>query len=350
MTPLNWVKSTQQRGKHFGTAKQRQLTFQADFFSLLADLLLAGFSISQSIQFMQALLPQYRDQLAKLNQTLAGGASLATGFERIGVKQDIVNQIKITQEHGDLTDSLTQIGRLLAEKMVQQQRLKQLLRYPLVLLGLILGLLITLRYIIGPELRQWQLSLDKEVIVYWLLFIAAIVILVVMMIGRFVQISLKRDPLEKAQARSRLPFIGSAYRAYYHYYLLFNLAILLKGGLDLKAICRLLSELAPDSLLYCLGQQIEPQLEAGIPLAEIIAQQPLLPKQLALFIRKGRSLAHLSDELLMAARMTYQKMLDALAKLATYVQPLLFGLIALLIIGVYLSLLLPMYHMMEGLY
>lgn len=348
--PLNWVKSTQQRGKLFGTAKQQQLTFQADFFSLLADLLLAGFSISQSIQFMQVLLPQYADHLIKLNQTLAAGASLATGFERIGVKQDIVNQIKITQEHGDLTDSLTQIGRLLAEKMAQQQRLKQLLRYPLVLLGLILGLMITLRYVIGPELRQWQLNLDREVIVYWLLFVAVILILVIMMLSRFVQISLKRDPLKKAQARSQLPFVGGVYRAYYHYYLLFNLAILLKGGLDLKAICRLLSEMAPNSLLYCLGQQIEPQLEAGVSLAQIIEQQPLLPKQLTLFIRKGRSLEHLSDELLMAARMTYQKMLAALAKLATYIQPVLFGLIALLIIGVYLSLLLPMYHMMEGLY
>lgn len=324
--------------------------FQADFFSLLADLLLAGFSIAQSIQFMQVLLPQYAQRLDQLSEALRNGADLATGFQAIGVDQDIVNQIRITQEHGDLTDSLTQIGRLLAEKIQQRQQLQRLLRYPLLLLGLVAGLLAVVRFLIGPQLRQWQLSLDHEVLLYWLIFIGLLVGLFLLLIGRLVQVYRQHDPLKKAQARIRLPLLGKTYRYYYQYYLLFNLAILLKGGLDLQAICRLLKTLAPNSLLYCLGQQLEPQLEAGVALSTIISHQPLLPAELNLFVRKGRSLDHLSDELLMTARLTYQKMLASLAKLATYVQPLLFAVIALLIIGVYLSLLLPMYHMMEGLY
>ncbi len=348
--PLSWIKLVWQHSRHLKTAKSQQTHFQADFFSLLADLLLAGFSIAQSIQFMQVLLPQYEQRLDQLSEALRNGASLAAGFQRIGVDQDIVNQIRITQEHGDLTDALTQIGRLLAEKLRQRQQLKRLLRYPLLLLTLVVGLLLVVRYLIGPELRQWQLNLDNEVLLYWLLFIGVIGLGILLLVGRLLRVYLQRDPLKKAQARMQLPVLGKTYRYYYHYYLLFNLAILLKSGLNLQAICQLLRTLSPNSLLYCLGQQIEPQLAAGSSLSEIITQQPLLPAQLKLFVRKGRSLEHLSEELLMAARLTYKKMLASLAKLATYVQPLLFGVIALLIVGVYLSLLLPMYHMMEGLY
>ncbi|MFD1318536.1 competence type IV pilus assembly protein ComGB [Loigolactobacillus zhaoyuanensis] len=347
--PLSWAKSIWPRNKP-SLVDRHATNFQADFFSLLADLLLAGFSIAQSIQFMQVLLPQYTDRLDQLSEVLRDGASLAAGFEKIGVDRDIVNQIKITQEHGDLTDALTQIGRLLAEKLRQRQQLKRLLRYPLLLLTLVAGLLLVVRYLIGPELRQWQLNLDHEVLLYWLIFIGLLLLTSLLLIGRLLRVYLQRNPLKKAQARLRLPVLGKTYQYYYHYYLLFNLAILLKSGLNLQAICRLLQTLAPDSLLYCLGQQIEPQLEAGVALSDIITQQPLLPAQLKLFVRKGRSLDHLSDELLMTARLTYRKMLASLAKLATYVQPLLFAVIALLIIGVYLSLLLPMYHMMEGLY
>ncbi|MDC4186715.1 type II secretion system F family protein [Loigolactobacillus coryniformis] len=348
--PLSWVKSIWPRSKRSLKGKQRQVNFQADFFSLLADLLLAGFSIAQSIQFMQVLLPQYAERLDQLSEVLRNGASLATGFQQIGIDQEIVNQIRITQEHGDLTDALTQIGQLLAEKLRQRQQLKRLLRYPLLLLSLVASLLLVVRYLIGPELRQWQLNLDNEVLLYWLAFVGLLILLLLVLAGRLLQVYLQRDPLKKAQARIHLPVLGKTYRYYYHYYLLFNLAILLKSGLNLQAICQLLKTLAPNSLLYCLGQQIEPQLEAGVSLNEIIRQQPILPAQLDLFVHKGRSLDHLSEELLMASHLTYKKMLASLAKLATYVQPLLFGIIALLIIGVYLSLLLPMYHMMEGLY
>ncbi|WP_125981440.1 competence type IV pilus assembly protein ComGB [Loigolactobacillus iwatensis] len=339
----------QKRLKHIKMGKQRR-HFEIEFFSLLADLLEAGFSLPQSIEFMLVLLPNQADRLVLLKQQLSSGKELADAFFEVGINADVVSQIRITEKHGDLQQSLKQIGRLLLEQEKQKRQLKRLLRYPFVLLLLLGGLIFFVKQMIEPELLSWQANMNQNVLLYWRYFGLSLAGIGLVSLIFYLKLLFEKNPLKRAIFCNRLPLVGRSYREYYHYYLLFNLGTLLKNGLNLQEICQLLTNFSENSLLYQLGKQIQPQLAEGKNLANIVTEQALFPDELALFVQKGETKEFLGEELIVQARLTYRKMLQEIERIVTYVQPFFFGIIALTIIGVYLSILLPLYQMMEGMY
>lgn len=331
-------------------AKPAALKFQADFFLLLADLLQAGFSLAQSLLFISILLPKEAQRLDRLIDHLAAGGRLASGLAEIGIQSDIVNQMLITEQHGDLTKSLSQTGHLLSERLRQQQKLRQLLRYPVLLLVILVGLIGAVKVWLTPEIQSWQLALNRDVLRYWQALGLILAVISVSLGGLIWRSWHTQNPLQRAQRFCQLPLIGKSCRYYYHYYLLTNLGTLLANGLHLDEICRFLLELSPTSLLHAIGQELQPALQAGQPPRVLIQQINLLPPELDLFVQRGQTPTLLGRALVMQAQLTYRKLLVSLGRLATYLQPILLLLVALVIIGVYLSILLPLYQMMEGMY
>lgn len=317
---------------------------------LLADLLQAGFSLTQSLLFISVLLPKETQRLDTLIDYLATGGRLAQGLAKIGIQSDIVNQMLITEQHGDLTKSLSQTGHLLAERLRQQQKLRQLLRYPLLLLGILAGLILAVKVWITPEIQSWQLALNRDVLHYWQVLGLSLMLICCGLGGLVWRSWRTQNPLQRAQRFCKLPLIGKSCRYYYHYYLLTNLGTLLANGLHLDEICQFLLRLSPNSLLYTLGKQIQPALQAGQSPRMLIQQISLLPPELDLFVQRGQTATLLGRALIMQAQLTYRKLLASLERLATYLQPVLLLLVALVIVGVYLSILLPLYQMMEGMY
>lgn len=70
--------------------------------------------------------------------------------------------------------------------------------------------------------------------------------------------------------------------------------------------------------------------------------------ELLLFINQGCSYQELGIALHFLADVQFKKLQQALNRTIIRLQPLLFLLIAMMIIAVYMSVLLPVYQMMEG--
>ncbi|WP_234403038.1 type II secretion system F family protein [Ligilactobacillus agilis] len=160
----------------------------------------------------------------------------------------------------------------------------------------------------------------------------------------------KQPTLTKHHWYSQLPLVGKFYRQYSYYYLSFNLGLLLQSGMDFQQICYFLGDFDKQSLLYQLGSQLRLWLEKGDELREFIALYPFIPPELVFFFSKGQTQAELSKEILLYSQLAYQKLLRQLDNLINLVQPLLFLVIAAIIIGTYLAILLPLYRNMGGLY
>jgi len=110
-----------------------------------------------------------------------------------------------------------------------------------------------------------------------------------------------------------------------------------------------LKTLPEQSVLAQLAEQLTSDLNQGFSPTSWIDRQHCVPRQLLVFLTKGNSVAQLERELVTFSRLQYQTLTRECERVLGVVQPILLGLVALLIVGAYLSLLLPMYqNLQEG--
>lgn len=326
---------------------------QAKWFLLVGDLLKVGFSLQRALAFTMAVMKKERPVLTVVNQRLMAGESFADSV-RPFVKTDLYYQLRLAEEHGELENTLGDVGRLLVAKQQQQQKLQRLLQYPLLLLFLLGMLIVGLGTYVFPELESWQVPGHTSLLsglrvglrIGGGLGTLLVFLLVIVTIIRWRRFS----PDQRVSWLCGLPVIGKCYRSYYGYYVTSTVAILLQCGMSLKEILRVVNHFSPNSLLFCLGEAAQKQVSRGGDLNDLIEQQRFLPKELGILINKGTTVRELGTDLSMLAKMCFDRLLRQLEELLTFVQPIIFIVIAVVIVVLYLSILLPIYQSIQGVY
>nr|UWD71543.1 MAG: Type II secretion system (T2SS), protein F [Bacteriophage sp.] len=97
-----------------------------------------------------------------------------------------------------------------------------------------------------------------------------------------------------------------------------------------------------------LGADLEEALMLGQSFPDRIASHPFFTKELSLIIAYGEANARLGYELEVYAEEVWQAFFNRLNKATTFVQPLIFVIVAVVIVMIYAAMLLPMYQNMEG--
>lgn len=316
---------------------------QALLFETLADLINNGFALQTAFKFIVTVHgPQFQRLQPVLDQ-LAAGESLAQALQDY-VALDLYYQLLIAELHGELTATLTQAGRLMRTRTVQAQRVRRLLQYPCVLLGLLIGTLVLVKTTVLPNFQGTVQPPAQSMVGALLISSSTLVIgCGTLIIAR----RLKRMPIrERYRWLGRWPVIGPLVREYCGYYLALNAGMLLAGGLGIRAICEVCTHFRDQSLLRQEGAAVEQALLAGRTLPAIIRADSLLPNELALLIAKESPPQQLSQELIYFAGIQYQRLVRDLNRLISWIQPAMFIVIAGIIVGTYMAILLPMYNSM----
>ncbi|MDQ7937678.1 type II secretion system F family protein [Lactiplantibacillus sp. WILCCON 0030] len=328
-----------------GTAVTKRLTIrtQATLFETLADLIDNGFSLRDAMRFIVDIHGQEFKPLTPVMQQLQAGVGLATALQAY-IAVDLYYQLLIAEQHGALTTTLKQAGQLMRTKATQQQQIKRLLQYPLVLLALLIGTLVLVKTAILPNFGA-AATAPAQVVLWELLLgsVTIVCILGTLIVGGH----LKRLPTrERYLWLARVPIVGALIRTYCGYYLTLNAGMLLAGGLELRGICEVSSHFKAQSLLQQQGHFVERSLLAGQSLGKIIKADRLLPDELSLLVGKESPTEQLSQEMIYFAMVQYQRLVRELNRLISWIQPLMFMVIAMVIVGTYLNILLPMYQSM----
>lgn len=340
--------------KHSNTflkAKKRwTLKQEALFFSLLADLLGAGFSLKQALQSLQSFMAI---NLTGVVEYLNTGGSFSASLKE-NISGALYCQLYIAEKHGNLLQTVQQLGQYLTKRLQQKAKLHALLIYPLLILGMLAFILSGIKIWLAPELVRFnsqRATVSYRQIENYAWYIGAIFSIVmffyVLKIGYWWK---KQSLLGRHSWYSGLPVLGKIYRQYLRYYLSFNLGLLLRSGLEFQQICELLQSFSSNTLLHQLGIELEKYLVSGRNLAELIKNYHFLPTELGLFFEKGKTQLEIGDDLLSYSKLAYLRLLQQMDVLLSWVQPLLFLLIAAIIIGTYLALLLPIYSSLGGMY
>ena len=315
---------------------------------MIHDLLMVGFSLQHALRFTKTVMPGLQPLLCEVEQQLAAGEMLATGLKKY-VNQDLYYQLRLAEQHGALAQTLNELGTLRITEVRQRRKLRGLLQYPLLLLGMLAVVIAGLVIFIYPELNSWQTqstnkgwsSLTINVTIYLLTCLS---IVGGLQWYRWHQLS----PRQRMAQRCRLPVVGRSYRLYYSYYLTTNLAGMLRHGLSLKEIVQVTDQYGTNSLLYQFSAIIRKLVAEGEQVDQVIIHYPFIPNELVVFINKGATRQELGDELAVFAQLQFKRLVSSIERLLTWVQPVVFVLIAAVIVALYLSILLPIYHSLQG--
>jgi competence protein ComGB len=103
-------------------------------------------------------------------------------------------------------------------------------------------------------------------------------------------------------------------------------------------------------LMREMAQGIEKEIEKGISINGPIKEWHFLNPELSLIILQGEVKGNLGKELLIYGRREWEGLMKLADKKMRFLQPMMFLLIAVLIISVYSALLLPIYKGMGDMY
>ncbi|MFC6207380.1 type II secretion system F family protein [Levilactobacillus tongjiangensis] len=323
------------------------LTSQLQFCQLLADQLASGFSLRQAIAFSQEVKADLPKSVAQVATELAAGTDFVASLAPY-LQPNVFYQLRLTTTYGDLGSALNQAATLLRLMATQKKRLRQLLLYPLALLLGMLGLFVTLQVGILPQLQQ-EIAPQRATSFaagQYLIFVSVIGL------GCFLVTSYRwwrqQSRLALASWYLRLPLIGRLCRAYYAYYLAASLSQLVNSGLSVKQMVTVLTQLPDQALLHQLAVTLSSQLAAGQSPVGWLRQQAYVPTQLVILLQKGSTNDQLARELHLYSDLRYRELVQASEQTLALVQPILLTVVALMIVGAYLSLLLPMYANLQG--
>jgi competence protein ComGB len=313
--------------------------------------------MARSLDFLH-WQPQWRAVTNKLQFGLQQGMRLDEAFSFARFSEVIVIHLYVAHHDGNLEEALARSYGTLQKQMQQLNKFKKVTRYPLFLLFSIFMLLLFVKLYVYPSflnlftysaesadlLRFFSGLVNMLLIGSILLAVAAACFLVFQKYIRKNWTAAKKRPyLEK------LPLVRRVFRTQTSFQFAIQLGNLLTAGLSFYESLQLLSKQHYHDILQLYCSSLLHQLASGHTLTECLPAYPLLDAQLQNILRTQEDADSRAKDLLMYAEIITSKMEETMKTVLHLLQPALLCMMALCIIIVYLSLLLPMFQMVHTL-
>lgn len=237
--------------------------------------------------------------------------------------------------------------------------MQQLLSYPVMLVIFIIGMLFAMRYILLPHIRQIttsntdHLGLGTKLVMQlidWspIIIVGSVIVIILAILGVRAYLS-KRTPLERQLFLTQLPVVGRLLQLARSQYLSYEWGQLIKHGVSIREIIRIMKQDENSLFLQELADNMEAQMLTGKSFYEVILSYEFLKEELAQIIQHGEVSSDLGKELMLYANQCEEDLKLKVERLMSFVQPVVFIGVAVMIVAIYAALLLPTFSLMEGL-
>lgn len=320
--------------------RTRPLTIkvQAQLCETFSRLLDTGFTLAQALDYGRALRPREAERLSAVAAVLAEGGGVDVAFAAGGFNPVVCTQVGLAGQHGDLAAALSALGTYLSLLETTRNRLGQLMAYPITLLLLLTALQAGIVYWVLPQLTTHT---GQKI---W----PQIVLCLGSLLGLILMLAIVRrlHPRRRYQLLRRLPLIGGMLRRYYQYEFVLGASSFLHAGRDLADYCTYLAD-HDQGPLADLGAQVADAVERGEPL-RLALTQPLVPLGFVQLAEMGQTPNLFGRSVATYARGLFTDLERQMTRLLAFVQPALFLVLGVQIVGLYAQLLLPLYSVIGG--
>lgn len=329
------------------------------FLKRVGDLLNEGYSIKNTLHFISKFEKEMiKAWIMSIQDGMLNGSSFHEELAKVGFSSKVCSQIYLASQYGDYGKAISHCGEQLLEQEEMKKKVRSLLSYPIILLLFLFGMLMVMRFLILPTMATLFSSNSMSETIYsnyLVLFIyySPQIILTVLLGSCFLIIRLIKkiehlSSIEKIVYFMRWSILKKYIKNYWTHFLFLEWGQLLKNGVSFQELVSIMSGEDASRMLQETGQILTLEMSQGKSIKEALEGLPFFKEEALLVISHGENLGQLSTEMLTYSSYCEQELLDQVEKLLQKIQPAIFIFIALMIIAIYASMILPIFSLMEG--
>ena len=323
-----------------------------------ATLLCEGYTFADSIEM---LLPYHIKDYIPIQQQvkaiLHSGGSVTQVFMYLGLDKQYLVSIELAEVSGRLHETIQLVSKQLTFQQTAKAKLIKVLSYPVLLFCFLVLLFLAFRTYFLPNMSSVLSSrVDKAstTSIEWSTFflhipdmIVLFCLVIVILLFVFVMYVKKKRIDLQLNLLFRIPYISLIWRLLLTRQFSRNLGNLLLAGLSLQQAFEHLKLQEHQQQMAYVAQVLQQRIVYGDSLAHAVQAVGYFYPKFNHFIAHGEASGLLGRELILYCELLDEKLEKWIGKLLAVIQPLLFIVIAVCVIAAYLSILLPMYDVID---
>lgn len=322
---------------------------QLNVMGLLADMLKNGFSFQESLQFLALIYEKKADLFQQVGETVITSGAITPGFKLLGLQSPYLAQIHLSERHGDLAGTFSRVAEQLADYQKQKKNLIKVLFYPAALLLFLTVMLLVMKFFLLPSM---DIASSNQNLGVMLVEMSPYI-----MLGSLISVLIiykgvshhknKHSALRHYQLLVKLPIIGRIIKLYVTSYFAHEWGKLLAQGIELSEIVLIMKDRENTKLMQELGGLFQEASQKGVAVYEVLAELSFFLPGFSIIVRQGERKGKLAEELLLYSQKLWEEFINKIERVSGYLQPLIFLVVAMMIVAIYAAVLFPVYQNIE---
>ncbi|GAA0457900.1 competence type IV pilus assembly protein ComGB [Alkalibacillus silvisoli] len=327
---------------------------QVDFLDRLSKLLSNHFTLRRSLEFM-LYDPKHSDLAKQFVHLLQTGESIENCFRKLSFHPFVIAFLYFSKETGQMTEQIINCHNMLKMRLDFRKKLKEIMRYPLILLTFSMVIFFCMSTFLLPMFNQVIDSFGNDSSNFWLnivislfqtfIFVGASLLTVLSI--SFYLYNKRADLRNKLEVIERIPILKPYIKLSTTAQLSYHLSSIMNNGKTLKEALIIISKQNDLPILKYYSNQIIDQLKEGATLSKAINDLSLLEPDFKILILRSAEQGTLMEDLKAYSSLALASLEDKTKRLIFTIQPILYGVLGTMIILIYILTLIPMFQIMN---
>lgn len=341
---------------NYRNKKPLSAMLQLAFLKRLYRLLTRGYSLSEALDVISwdkrlTLIGE------KINQSLYQGKYLDEALTEANFNPLIIIYIYFVRINGDLITSLEKSIEMFEQRITAFEKFKKVSRYPLFLISIFVVLLFLIQQFILPaysEMFQFHAESAATVQLTFFMFNLSFTIFIVLIMISLIMtiiwhINKQKLSIEKQlEILNYIPVLRNYVRLQTSFYFATHVSLFLKTGMSLKSIIQHLETQEELPIIKYYASIMGNHLSRGYYLDDLLVSLPFIDQQLANIFQQQSDIENLEKDLATYADFVAEYIEENIMKSIMYIQPVTFSLLGIFIVVIYISLLWPMFQLIDA--
>lgn len=328
------------------------LNMQQKFLSRFSQLLENGFSISDALSIMTSLFK--KQAIEPMIESCLQGKTFSDTLKTCHFEHRIIYMVQSSEQAGALLQGLKKAADYSDFHLKNRSELSKKIRYPLALFSLMSLILTAVFILFMPKIQSFYDSFNlsgDSAFMQMIFIIIGCFMGVVICLTTLILLILKWQSLSFSQCAKRwlfkIPLLRSLMQKIFSYYFSSQWLIFLNCGLSLKESLNMMLKFETIPFIKLIIQEFKYQLETGLPLEQAFHQSPYFTPYFRLTMAHALTLGSIQSELHYYSQSEFKQLSSWLNQSFKILQFSLLMLIGIIIIFIYLSILQPVFQMIN---
>ncbi|WP_281164038.1 competence type IV pilus assembly protein ComGB [Allofustis seminis] len=331
---------------------------QGAFLKRLGLLLKEGYSLNEACSFLlyieQGAAYQWADMIEK---QMKEGHSLHQILEQCHFSPLICTQIYLGSLYGNFEQKIIHCGEWLLKKHERHKKFKKVIHYPAILVAFMGGMILLMRFILLPQIEMLiknqmdELDMTTRILLslirlspYWM----STAVFGALLACYLFEVNFKKKAvLARLTFLLKVPILNKYLRLYWTDFYFMQWSEMLKSGCSLYEMIQIAQSKDSTAMLKEIGTILEKNMRQGHSFSQSLAALPFLSKEARSVVRHGEETGNLATEMYIYHLKCADEFEQRFERMLENIQPIVFVVIAVLIVGIYAALMLPTFKMME---